>query len=89
MPDATPRTISRTMLLVWGGARRSSDVLGRLTRKGLNLATTPAAMPIPADGVEGDRTPDLLDANQALSHLSYDPASLRVAGSRDGIAANG
>ncbi|GAN58965.1 hypothetical protein AA0242T_1980 [Acetobacter aceti NRIC 0242] len=25
-------------------------------------------------GAEGDRTPDLLIANEALSHLSYSPA---------------
>ena len=30
-------------------------------------------------GVEGDRTPDLLNAIQALSQLSYDPESqLRI-----------
>lgn len=30
-----------------------------------------------AGGAEGDRTPDLLIANEALSHLSYSPAFAR------------
>jgi len=31
-----------------------------------------------AGGAEGNRTPDLLIANEALSHLSYGPMPLRA-----------
>ena len=31
--------------------------------------------PFLSGGAEGDRTPDLLNAIQALSHLSYNPGS--------------
>ena len=34
---------------------------------------------IRAGGAEGDRTPDLVIANDALSHLSYGPVQYRMA----------
>ena len=45
-------------------------------------ASMPAPAPIPergnTGGAEGDRTPDLVIANDALSHLSYGPVPVQA-----------
>ncbi len=57
----------------WG-----KPITGSVTRRLCGLIPEGAARPLLTDirvagGAEGDRTPDLIIANDALSQLSYDP----------------
>ena len=50
-----------------------------LTQTALNKKSTHNEMsqvPVFAGGAEGDRTPDLMTASHALSHLSYSPSKI-------------
>ena len=57
-----------------GTARRMSDEGGRVDRYEMrSIEEVELSISFRGNGAEGIRTPDLLDANEALSQLSHSP----------------
>ena len=89
-PALVPQTSLSTNSSTWAAhiqcSRRDSNPHGVNPHRVLN----PARLPIPppercgsTNGAEGNRTPDLLSAIQALSQLSYGPDVLRSMDGRE------
>ena len=64
----------------WAGqSTKSSEFCSKKFRAKFRIShqkvreSSPAMIPLLSGGAEGDRTPDLLNAIQALSQLSYNP----------------